>query len=144
MRYLANNEGANVRVVGYESRPMLKITPPETATDKRVKNFTYIEAITKLPTCFTAAELKPILAKAKVHFKSRMRSTFVVLNDDDLSPPFAPVVPPEDAPGQGDGEGGQPEEVQVQVPRDISASASNRRKRGQPDSSGSESQRVRR
>ena len=81
-RYLAVNKDAKARVISYESRPMLKITPPESASDQRVKNFTYIDAITKLPTCFTESELRPIIAKARVHFRNKLRSTFVVLSDD--------------------------------------------------------------
>ena len=59
---------------------MLKLTPAE--TDRQTKNYNYIEAISKLPTCFTSAELRPIVAKARIHFKNALRSTFVVLSDD--------------------------------------------------------------
>ena len=81
-RYLASNPDAKVRVVGYEPRPILKITPPESSSDHRVMVYTYIEAISRLPTCFTVSELRPIIAKARVHFRNRLRSTFVVLSDD--------------------------------------------------------------
>ena len=81
-RYIASNKDGKSRVIGYESRPMIKLTPPDTSKDRRVKNYTYIEAITKLPTSFTSAELRPILARARVHFKGKLCQTFVVLNDD--------------------------------------------------------------
>ena len=81
-RYRTSNPGSTVKVIGFESRPILKITPPEDASDRRVKSFSYMEAIQKLPTQFTESELEPILAKARVHFQGALRSTFVVLNDD--------------------------------------------------------------
>ena len=79
-RYRSNNPEAKVKVVGYESRPMLKITPAE--SDKRPRSYNYIEAVTKLPVNFTSAELRPIIAKAKIHFRNAIRSTFIVLSDD--------------------------------------------------------------
>jgi hypothetical protein len=81
-RYVDSNEGGKARVVSYEARPMLKITPPAGASDMRVKNFTYMEAIRKLPVNFTPTELRPILNKAGHRFSGRLRSTFVVLSDD--------------------------------------------------------------
>jgi len=51
-------------------------------SDSRVKNFTFIEAVRKLPTNFTPQELRPILLKAGNRFSGRLRSTFVVLSDD--------------------------------------------------------------
>jgi hypothetical protein len=47
-----------------------------------VKNFTYIEAIKKMPTNFSAEELRPVLLRAGNRFAGRLRSTFVVLDDD--------------------------------------------------------------
>ena len=81
-RYRASNPEGQARVVGYESRPTIKITPPESSADRRVKVYTYIEAIKKLPTSFASSELRPIVAKARVHFKDKLRQTFVVLSDD--------------------------------------------------------------
>ena len=85
-RYSTSNPGAKVKVVGYEPRPMLKITPPENSSDRRVRNYTYIDAIKKLPVNFSSAELRPIIAKARVHFPGALRSTFAVLSDDALVP----------------------------------------------------------
>ena len=81
-RYSSANPDARVKVIAYESRPLMKITPPESSNDRRVKNFTFIEAIQRLPTQFTEAEVEPIISKARVHFSGSLRSTFVVLNDD--------------------------------------------------------------
>lgn len=81
-RYVKSNPEGKAKVISYEARPMLKITPPSGTSDSRVKNFTYIEAIRKLPVNFTAKELRPILIKAGKRFTNRLRSTFVVLDDD--------------------------------------------------------------
>jgi hypothetical protein len=83
-RYLSSNPGAKAKVIGCESRPLLRLTPPPEVTDKRVKTFTYMEAIRSLPTSFTKEEVAPILAKIDPKFKGKLRSTFVVLNDDDF------------------------------------------------------------
>ena len=81
-RYTTSNPGSSSKVIGYEPRPILKLTPPESATSRRVQNYTYIEAIKKLPTNFTPEEVKNIIAKARVNFAGNIRSTFVVLSDD--------------------------------------------------------------
>jgi hypothetical protein len=85
-RYEKSNPGGRAKVIGYESRPIIRITPPSESTDKRVKTFTYMEAIRYLPTCFTKAEVQPILAKIDPKFRGKLRSTFVVLSDDDYTP----------------------------------------------------------
>ena len=84
-RYETANPGSKDKVIGYEARPMIKINPPE-GSSRRVLNYTYIEAIQKLNTSFTAAELRPIVAKAKIHFARCMRATFVVLSEDSVVP----------------------------------------------------------
>lgn len=48
-----------------------------------MKTFTYMEAIKKLPTCFSSKEVAPIIAKIDPKFRGQLRSTFVVLSDDD-------------------------------------------------------------
>jgi len=77
--------GAKAKVIGFESRPLLRLTPPPESSDKRVKTFTYIEAVRRLPTNFTSLEVRPILAKIDPQFRGKLRSTFVVLSDDDWS-----------------------------------------------------------
>ena len=114
-KYLASNKDSKVKVVGYEPRPLLKITPPETSSSKRVKIFNFIEAISKLPTHFTAAEMSPIVTRARIHFKDRIRSTFIVISDDmssaeprsaqDQAEVVQEVVQDHDEPGQGQGHG---------------------------------------
>lgn len=82
-RYVKSNPEGSARVIGYEARPMLRIVPPSgSSSDSRVKNFTFIEAVQKLPVNFTAEELQPVLKKAGNRFSGQMRSLFVVLDDD--------------------------------------------------------------
>ena len=81
-RYQSANPEGKAKVVGYEARPMIKLTCPETSTQRRVKSYNYTEAISKLPTCFTNAELRPIVSKARIHYRGALRSTFGVLSDD--------------------------------------------------------------
>jgi len=82
-RYETSNPGAKTKVIGFESRPIIRLTPPPDSSDKRVRTFTYMEAIKNLPTCFSKAEVKPILEKIDSQFRGRLRSVFVVLSDDD-------------------------------------------------------------
>jgi hypothetical protein len=89
-RYLASNPKGSARVIGYEARPMLRIVPPSgSSTDSRVKNYTFIDAVKKLPVNFTTEELQPVLKKAGNRFSGQMRSLFVVL-DDDMKLPGGP------------------------------------------------------
>jgi hypothetical protein len=82
-RYETSNPGAKGKVIGYESRPILRITPPPEATEKRVQTFTYMEAIRRLPTCFTPEETATLMSKIDPKFRGKLRSTFVVISDDD-------------------------------------------------------------
>jgi hypothetical protein len=52
------------------------------SSDTRAKNFNYIEAIKKLPTNFSASDLRPVLLRAGNRFAGKLRATFVVLDDD--------------------------------------------------------------
>ena len=60
-RYRASNPGGRVQVISHEPRPLLKITPPSSADDRRIKVYSYIEAVRKLPCNFSSAEVTPIL-----------------------------------------------------------------------------------
>ena len=150
-RYSTANPDAKVRVVGYEPRPIIKITPPESSSDRRVKVFTYIEAISKLPTCFTSAELRPIVAKARVHFKGSLRSTFVVLSDDapqGTARAAAPGQPADQAADQptepSDADTAEENDDEPESINSSSIRASNSRKRTSATVLGPESQRARR
>ena len=81
-RYLASNPGSRVKVIGYESRPLLKLTPPASASDRRVKTYQFVEAIKVLPTNFTSEELAVIAKSISENLFGQLRSLFVVISDD--------------------------------------------------------------
>jgi hypothetical protein len=82
-RYLSRNPGGKAKVIGFESRPMIRLTPPPGAKSKRVLNFNFIEAIRNLPVNFSLEEVSKILKMAStLKFSGKLRSTFVVINDD--------------------------------------------------------------
>ena len=80
-RYRDANPDGRAYVIGFESRPLLKVSPPSTSSDKRVRSYTYLEAIRKFPTCFTTDEFKSILDKA-ASINGDLRSLFVIISDD--------------------------------------------------------------
>jgi hypothetical protein len=79
------NTGGKAKVIGYESRPILRTTPPPEVTDKRVRTFTFIEAIKSLPIKFSSDQLATIMKKVDPKFRGKLRSTFIVLDDDGWS-----------------------------------------------------------
>lgn len=83
-RYRDSNQGSRVQVISYIPRPLIKITPPPSASDRRIQTFNYVEAVTKLPTNFTPAELEPIMRRINPELKGRIRSLFIVLSDDQF------------------------------------------------------------
>jgi hypothetical protein len=83
--YEDSNEGGKAKVISYESRPIIRITPAPEVTDKRVRTFTYMEAIRSLPIKFSTEQMSSILKKVDPKFRGKLRSTFVVLDDDSLS-----------------------------------------------------------
>ena len=83
--YKTSNPGSKVQVVNYEPRPMMRLTPPTGASDLRVMNFNFIEAVTKLPTKFSRKGMAEIMKAVGGKFKGELRSLFVVLSDDDRS-----------------------------------------------------------
>ena len=83
-RYRDSNPGSRVKVIGYEPRPLIKITPAPSASDRRTLTYNYVEAVTKLPTNFTPSELEPIMRRINPDLYGRIRSLFVVLSDDQF------------------------------------------------------------
>ena len=84
--YYESNPGSKVQLIRYESRPIIKITPPEGASDRRVKTFTYIDAVKFLPATFSPDDLEKITKEvgSKSEWKGKLRSLFVVISDDML------------------------------------------------------------
>jgi len=81
-RYQDNNPGSKMRIVSYESRPSLHLTPPPESREKKIKRFNFIEAVSKLPTCFSSSEVSTIMKAVGGKFIGKLRSLFVVINDD--------------------------------------------------------------
>ena len=82
-RYLTSNPGAKVQVTGYEPRPLLKLTPPKSDTsDSRVQTYNFLQAVKALPSNFTESELEKILREVSPRLHGKLRSLFVVINDD--------------------------------------------------------------
>ena len=53
-RYRASNPGGQAQVIRHDSRPRIKITPPSSASDRRIRTYNYVEAVRTLPTNWTA------------------------------------------------------------------------------------------
>ena len=105
-RYESSNPGGSAIVIGYDSRPIIKIFPPEDASDSRIKTFNFVEAIKSLPVNFTDAELRPILDKINFKLRGTLKSVFVVVSDDML--PRQKAKPKSTGSrGSGGGSGGQ-------------------------------------
>ena len=83
-RYRDSNPGSKFQVISYEPRPVLKLTPPPGVADKRVQSFNFIEAVSKLPTNFTAEEVESLLKRISPKLHGRLQSLFIVLSDDML------------------------------------------------------------
>ena len=81
-RYQSSNPDGKAQVIGYNPRPLLRITPPASAKDRCIRSFNFIEAIKKLPTNFTDAEVGVLTKRAHASFPGQLRSLFVVLSDD--------------------------------------------------------------
>ena len=83
--YLSSNKGAVVRAIRFESRPMLKIIPPEGSSDPRVRTMNYIEAVRTLPATFSPDELQDILSQIKPKWYGRVKPLFIILSDDMIN-----------------------------------------------------------
>jgi hypothetical protein len=105
-RYKDSNPGSKVRVVSYEPRPSLHLTPPPSSKDKKVKRFDFIESVTRLPTSFTSAEITTIMKVVGNKFMGRLRSLFIVISDDMRR------IRPSQAPDSAGGESSTSAEVE--------------------------------
>ena len=110
-RYRDSNPGSKVKVIGYQPRPILKITPAASATDRRIQTFNYVEAVKTLPCSFSASELEPIVRRINPKLLGQIRSIFVILSDDMFKKRMpasgasraavASIPTPDPAPGEG-------------------------------------------
>lgn len=74
------------QVIGYDPRPLIKITPASSASDRRQKTYNFVEAVRKLKTNFTPAEVEPIVRRINPELYGRIRTIFIVLTDDMVKP----------------------------------------------------------
>ena len=81
-RYKDSNKGASFKVCGYDPRPVL-ITEPARGTSGRRRTYNFIQAISTLPASFDDDNLIPIFRTIGDRFRGKLRSLFVVLNDDN-------------------------------------------------------------
>ena len=83
-RYKNSNPGSKVQVISYDPRPLIKITPASSASDRRIKIFNYVEAVKNLPTNFSQAEVEPIIRRINPKLAGSVRAIFIVLSDDQF------------------------------------------------------------
>jgi hypothetical protein len=106
-RYRDSNPGSKVQVIGYDPRPVIKLTPPAGASDRRTKIFNYVEACKFFPTSFSASDLDPILRRVSPRLRHQVRSTFIVFSDDMIrSRPQDPSPPEPGTATEADNESG--------------------------------------
>lgn len=110
-KYLESNPGSKVQVIGYRPRPMIKITPAASATDRRVMTFNYVEAVKKLPCSFDPTEIDPIISRINPKLLGQIRSIFIVITDDQFKKkmPKASGAPEPSAGAQGGASGNDSE-----------------------------------
>jgi hypothetical protein len=98
-RYKDSNPGSLAQVVGYEPRPLLKITPPKGASERRTRTYNFIEAVKSFPTNFSPAQIAPILKRVNPRLAGQLRSIFIVLSDDAFTQRVQPGQGPSSASG---------------------------------------------
>ena len=81
-RYKTSNPDSKVQAIGYDSSPVLKITPGPGASDRRTLSYNFVEGVKAYPTNFTAEDLDFILKKVNPKLSGQLRSLFIVLSDD--------------------------------------------------------------
>ena len=83
-RYRASNPEGRAQVVSYQPRPVIKITPPPSAKDRRIKVYHYVDAVKNLPCNFSMDEVIPFLRRINPELMGQIRSLFIVLTDDQF------------------------------------------------------------
>ena len=84
----ASNPGSKYQCIGYESRPIIRLYPPEGVKDRRIQTMTFVEAVRSLPVSFSPSELDYILKEVKPKWEGKLRSIFIVLSDDMIKRKF--------------------------------------------------------
>ena len=83
-KYRESNPGSKVSVIGYQPRPMIKITPAASASDRRIMSFNYVQAVRKLPCSFSPTEIDPIIRRINPELLGQIRSIFIIISDDQF------------------------------------------------------------
>ena len=81
-RYRESNPGSRTQVIGFESRPILKLTPPSGVSDRRVQTYTFVDAVSKLPTNFAPDEVDDLMRRISNRLYPQLKELFVVLSPD--------------------------------------------------------------
>ena len=141
-RYRDSNPGSNYKSIGYEARPMLKLFPAKDASDQRIQSFTFIEAVTKLPTSFSPSEIEDLLARISPKLHGNLKSLLVVVSDDMLKRKFSKKKSSSngDTAGAGDAEEADDadgSETSPFITPPAGGKKSRKGKRGAPSSGGS-------
>ena len=118
-RYRDSNPGSKVQVIGYDPRPTIKITPPQDASDRRVKTFNYVEAVKALPVNLSLADVAPIVRRINPRLSGQIRSIFVILSDDQYhkrgpqpAPGGQPAAPSTESSSNGQSEAADQSETE--------------------------------
>ena len=80
--YMAANKGSSFKVRGFEPRPLLITYPPKNS-NSRQRTFNFIQAVTTLGSRFSDENLIQIYKVVGNSNPGRLRTLFIVLNDDD-------------------------------------------------------------
>ena len=83
-RYRSANPEGRAQVISYDTRPLIKITPPPSSADRRIKTYHFAEAVKRLPCTWPESEVEPILRRINPELMGQIRSLFVVLSDDQF------------------------------------------------------------
>ena len=81
-RYRDSNPGSKTQVIGFESRPLIKLTPPSGVSDRRDQTFNFIDAVSKLPTAFAPDEIDGLLRRISTRLYPKLKELFVILSPD--------------------------------------------------------------
>ena len=104
--YQESTSGASYKVMGFDPRPLLQTFPPRGSTDRQ-RTYTFIQAVTLLPATFSEEHLIRIYQVVSNQQQGRLKSLFVVLNDDDRERCLE-LVKQQRASGNGSGSGKRP------------------------------------
>lgn len=90
-------------------RPLIKITPPPSAKDRRIKTYNFVDAARKLPCNWPESDVVPILRRINPDLMGQIRTLFIVLSDDQfrkvlstLKRPQTDKARPDQPPPSGD------------------------------------------